>query len=703
MNAGWIWRKFPILLALVFCLYAVGLISRNLEAQRTLKNTEISRVIDLNTQLAATFGDYLAEQTRFVADLAHGAEISNYRANKALGMSPRYGLQASLDSIGTALRKILSTRQIGGQRLYARFAFIDGNGRRLIDTETGDNEAFTAAPGMTILSQVRQARLVTPLSGDTNAEGCLVAWIDLTSLTTFLLPRTFDSLDLTILLYPGDSPDFVDPELLRKALLAPPGQALRGKDPKSGTPVILTIQPVPSTPLRLASLREESSLEGGAPGYPFLILAAILPLLTVAGAIGYERFQARHARMQAALESSRQRLLTISDNLIEGIVMTDGKGTVLSANRAAAKMLKCDDTAPGIEGRAIDELMRMENGQPLPWREALHNVGRRILDDIRVTGGQGMLDVTLSLSPLTDAEAGLCMVIAFRDIKPLKEAQRQLMQNSRLAAIGQLAAGIAHEINTPAQYVISNLHFLGSEAERILQHLRAPQDSPDVPPPLSDEDIDFLCEEVPQAIQESRIGMEQISHIVHSMKEFSHPGGTNRAAADLNKAIKNTLTVSRNAWKLSAAVACDLQDDLPPVTCREAELNQVFLNLIVNAAQAIEASGKPLPGQIRISSRADGEDVEIRVSDNGCGIAPDIADKIFDPFFTTKSVGKGTGQGLAISNDIITVKHGGSLTVDSTLGEGTTFVIRIPIGNEGDDDPLQKADANPSRDPSSLS
>ncbi len=684
MNSVWVWRKFPILLALVFCLYAIGLIHRNLEAQRTLKNTEISRVIDLNAQLAATLGDYLAEQTRFVAELAHGAEISNYRANKALGMSPRYGLQASLDAAGAALRKVLSDRRIGDQPLYARFTLTDESGRRLLDTATGAHDDFPPKPGMTILNHSRQARLVTPLSDDTPGEGYLVAWIDLTSLTAFLLPRTFDTLDRTVLLYPGDRPDFVAPGLLREALLAPPGEAHRGKDPNAHIPVILTVHTVPKTPLKLATLREEASLEGGGQGYPFLIIAAILPLLTVAGAFGYERFQARHARMQAALESSRQRLLTISDTLVEGIVMTDGTGTILSANRAAADMLERDGGSPSIEGRGIEDLMRMEDGHPLPWRDVLRDGERRILDDIRVTGGREILDVTMTLSPLTDAEAGRCLVIAFRDIKALKEAQRQLMQNSRLAAIGQLAAGIAHEINTPAQYVSSNLLFLGDEAGRILRHLRGA----DAATPLSEDDIDFLCEEIPQAIQESRDGMEQISHIVRSMKEFSHPGNSRRAAADLNKAIENTLTVSRNAWKLSADVERDLQADLPPVVCHEAELNQVFLNLIVNAAQAIESSGKPLPGHIRIRSRADGDEVEIRIADDGCGIAPEIMEKIFDPFFTTKPVGKGTGQGLAICRDIVAVKHDGTLTVESTLGEGTTFVVRIPIGDE-DTDALQ--------------
>ena len=138
----------------------------------------------------------------------------------------------------------------------------------------------------------------------------------------------------------------------------------------------------------------------------------------------------------------------------------------------------------------------------------------------------------------------------------------------------------------------------------------------------------------------------------------------------------------RNSWKLVAEVDCDLQPDLPPVFCHEAGLNQVFLNLIVNAAQAIETSGRPLPGRIRITSRAKADQVEIRISDDGCGIPASIVDKIFDPFFTTKPVGKGTGQGLAICRNIVAIKHDSSLRVESTEGEGTTFIIQLPIGAE---------------------
>ena len=276
-----------------------------------------------------------------------------------------------------------------------------------------------------------------------------------------------------------------------------------------------------------------------------------------------------------------------------------------------------------------------------------------------------------------------------------KRLESQLVQAQKLESIGQLAAGIAHEINTPAQYVGDNTRFLRDQFGDITALIQAYQDQLD--PTAEPEawearaarmneqrdaiDYPFLEAEVPEAIAQTLEGIERITEIVLAMKSFSHPGAETKEAADLNLGIRSTVTVCRNRWKYAADLTLDLDPDLPPVPCLLSELNQVILNLIVNAADAI---GERLgdtgeKGLIQIVSRLDGDHAEVRITDNGGGIPDAIADRIFDPFFTTKDVGQGTGQGLAISRDVINHKHGGTLTFAATAGEGTTFVLRLPL------------------------
>ncbi|MBU0595079.1 histidine kinase, partial [Candidatus Bipolaricaulota bacterium] len=202
---------------------------------------------------------------------------------------------------------------------------------------------------------------------------------------------------------------------------------------------------------------------------------------------------------------------------------------------------------------------------------------------------------------------------------------------------------------------------------------------------LDELDLDFLKEEIPKAIAQSLEGVGRVAEIVRSMKEFSHPGGTEKQATDLNRAIEATITVARNEWKYVAEMAMDLDPDLPPVPCLAGDFNQVILNLIINAAHAIgdvvgENSGEK--GTVTITTRQNGDWAEIRISDTGTGIPEENRSKIFDHFFTTKELGKGTGQGLAIAHAVITEKHSGTITVESEVGKGTTFIIRLPIEPE---------------------
>jgi signal transduction histidine kinase len=277
----------------------------------------------------------------------------------------------------------------------------------------------------------------------------------------------------------------------------------------------------------------------------------------------------------------------------------------------------------------------------------------------------------------------------------LRQSEIQLLMAQKLESIGQLAAGIAHEINTPIQYIGDNAKFL-DEAFRDLLRFFEPNTElasalrnsgrADLVTALDQTvqnlDLNYLRDEIPKATEQLLEGVAQVARIVRAMKEFSHPGPVEKAPVDINRAIESTILVSKNEWKYVAGLTTDLDPELPPVPCMAGEFNQVMLNLIVNAAQAIGdvVRGSNRKGSIRIGTRRDGEWVEVRVSDTGTGIPEDIRARMFTPFFTTKEVGKGTGQGLAMAHAVIVKKHQGTIRFESETGVGTTFVVRLPLG-----------------------
>lgn len=267
----------------------------------------------------------------------------------------------------------------------------------------------------------------------------------------------------------------------------------------------------------------------------------------------------------------------------------------------------------------------------------------------------------------------------------IEAANRNLLQAEKLAAIGQLAAGIAHEINTPAQYVGDNIHALEdffTSLSRIIHAYRgllAAQDNASLNEEMAtlaaQEDLEFILADAPHAIAQSLEGMQQIVRIVQAIKGFSHIGASSLAITDINHALENTLLVARNSYKYIATLETHF-GDIPAIECYPAELNQVFLNIIVNAAHAIEDKQQGL-GQIVVTTAPTEEGIAIHISDTGDGIPENIRDRIFDPFFTTKDVGRGSGQGLHIAYRIIHEQHGGSLSFSSNKDAGTTFSIYL--------------------------
>jgi PAS domain S-box-containing protein len=282
------------------------------------------------------------------------------------------------------------------------------------------------------------------------------------------------------------------------------------------------------------------------------------------------------------------------------------------------------------------------------------------------------------------------------EMRERERVEVELRLAQKLESIGRFAAGLAHEINTPIQYMGDSLHFLQSafaDLSRLFLAYRAAVAKCDAAScagtmaQLAEMEIacdfEFLSQEVPKAFTRSLEGAERVAAIVRAMREFAYPHGEEHTAADLNHAIATTLMVARSEYKYAAQI--DLQlGDLPPVVCNLGELNQVFLNLIVNAAHAIQDSDKDAcAGCITIASRQVGEIAEISIADNGCGIPSANLQKIFDPFYTTKEVGRGTGQGLAIARSIVVDKHGGRIEVTSTVGIGSRFAVLLPIRGRG--------------------
>jgi PAS domain S-box-containing protein len=290
-------------------------------------------------------------------------------------------------------------------------------------------------------------------------------------------------------------------------------------------------------------------------------------------------------------------------------------------------------------------------------------------------------------------------IITGADVTERMGLELQLRQAQKLEGIGQLAAGIAHEINTPTQFVGDNIRFLkdswGSVAE-FLSFCGTVQ-SECATGPVSHEhlqqfcelykkcDLEYLSEHIPKALDLSLEGVKRIAKIVKGFKEFSHPGSEEKRAINLNQAIETTISVARHEWKYCADLVTAFDADLPLVPCLVGEFNQVMLNLIVNSAHAITSevekngNGK---GTITISTQREGEWAKVAVADTGAGIPVEIRSRVFEPFFTTKEVGKGTGQGLAIAHAAIVNRHQGQLWFESELGQGTTFFIRLPLGME---------------------
>ena len=384
-------------------------------------------------------------------------------------------------------------------------------------------------------------------------------------------------------------------------------------------------------------------------------------------------------------EQEQTRLTTAVQQTDALIIITDVQGNIEYVNPAFESVTGYSRSeAKGLNPRILKSGKQSQNFYHDLWKDLTNgNVWKGRFINKRKNGTNYIAEVTIS--PIRDQQGELINYICIqRDITHETELEKNLRQAQKLEAMGTLAGGIAHEINTPAQFVSTNLEFISDSLPDLTKFISESIEitGKDKLQTLYDQyDLEYLLEELPLAVQQSSEGVTQISKIVRSMKQFAHPGEENKAAADINDAVTNTATVCRNEWKYCAEMMFDLDSQLPMVPCHRSEINQVFLNIIVNAAHAIASHQEKneKKGIISIATRQNDGFVEIVISDNGGGVPDDVKERIFDPFFTTKEPGKGTGQGLSISHSIVTEKHGGKLLLDSQAGEGSTFTICLPL------------------------
>jgi len=396
------------------------------------------------------------------------------------------------------------------------------------------------------------------------------------------------------------------------------------------------------------------------------------------------------------LQESEERTRVILETAADGIVAFDEHGTISTFNAAAGEIFGMEQSA--AVGANVGDLIDANDQDAIRAWIATYGGGEtdRALRRPREIVGRRQDGETFPLQ-MTASRCVVSGMISFaavlRDLSEERALEARLLQAQKLESIGQLAAGIAHEINTPAQFVSDNLEFIEdsfSDLTPVFESVEAildskGQDSGEALLRLREfvekADLDFLSKELPGAVAQSRDGIARVAEIVKAMKDFSHPGAEGFQSIDLNRAIESTVTVARNEWKYIAELEFDLDATLRHVPCRAGEFNQSVLNILVNAAHAIDArrGDSSELGKIRVSTREDGGFAEVRIQDDGGGIPREAQSRVFDPFFTTKGVGKGTGQGLAIAYSSIVEKHGGTLDFEVEPDVGTTFVIRLPL------------------------
>jgi len=439
----------------------------------------------------------------------------------------------------------------------------------------------------------------------------------------------------------------------------------------------------------------------GVYGYVIKPLSQNVVLITVGNALRHLRLdqhmQAYRQELEKKVRRRSEKLVAIMDNLHAGVMMVNTDMEIMEFNQRMRHWF--GDIQPGDRASCYQTVVDEEQEAICGDCPMAATLADGITNEVMriCSTSEGKKEFHIITTPIRDESGAIYAGLAlYDDITEKMALERDLRQAQKLEAVGQLAAGIAHEINTPIQYVGDNISFLKESFEDIAGFLRVYerlwrqlQEDGAVPAELDREltaekeraDLEYLWEEIPVTVNQSLEGVRRVNTIVRAMKDFSHPGDEEKSPMDINKMLESTITVCRNEWKYVAEMEKDFHQDLPAIPCLAGEISQVFLNIIVNAAHAIDAAtdgGREGKGTITVQSDITKGGVAIRISDTGGGIPKNIRDRIFEPFFTTKTRGKGTGQGLAIAHRVVVEKHQGRLFLESEEGRGTTFIIELP-------------------------
>ncbi|MCP4144247.1 MAG: GAF domain-containing protein [bacterium] len=364
-------------------------------------------------------------------------------------------------------------------------------------------------------------------------------------------------------------------------------------------------------------------------------------------------------QMAQNLRDGQETARVLLNTPIFAAFLLDSQGVVISNNEIAEKMFHAESS----------QLIGKELAQYIPRK--LRSILQNSIADSRKYGITNTTDYeyknrfyTITVCPVFDSKKKSVekMALYVEDCTEKHELEIQLRQAQKLESAGRLADGFAHELNTPVQTLSNYINFLKPAFNNL----------------IDGNDIEKLKIDIPETLDHARDRISEVTEIVSSMKEFSHPEATGMSAIDLNQAINSTATVARDEWKYIATVETDFDENLPPVVCLPDEISQVISNLVCNAAQAIEQTQSSELGSIGISTKLEEEFAVIRVVDTGTGIPADIQDSIFDPFFTTKEDGSGAGQGLSICHSLI-YTHNGEISFETELGKGTTFIVKLPL------------------------
>lgn len=411
---------------------------------------------------------------------------------------------------------------------------------------------------------------------------------------------------------------------------------------------------------------------------------------------GLTGLQINEKRMKAETElaAEKEELSVTLRSIADGVITVNIAGEILLVNKAAERILL--KNAKELERKSINEIFNIKAIENKPYSKAFSensivNILQNLNKKIVIEDSQGSVKIIiLNCSEIRGQNGELSgYVYIIRDITEIEKIETQLALSQKLESIGRLAAGIAHEINSPMQYIGDNVEFFKKSFNMIVdcfdEVIKAAELEKAISKSIEDiknkYEIDFYTTEIIKAIEQTESGIDRINKIIVAMKDFTHPGVKEKRYANINKGIESTVAISKNEWKYAADIECLFDPNMPDIFCSIDEINQAILNIIINAAHAIQEKtqkNNAPKGKITIMTKYYDGIAEIIISDTGIGIPEMNKSKIFEPFFTTKDVGKGTGQGLAIVRDIVVNKHGGELLVDSKPMEGSSFTIRIP-------------------------